>query len=56
LVYGRIHFLTVAIAAATLHIPEYQVMADRIEHRLRYLCACAVVEKNEVVAAIQGRE
>jgi hypothetical protein len=56
LVYGRVDFLAVAIAAAALHITEYKVMADRIEHRLGYLCSCAVVEKNKVVAAIQGRE
>jgi hypothetical protein len=56
LLYGRIDFLTLAIAAATLHVTEYKVMADRIEHRLRYLCSCAVVEKDEVVPTIQGRE
>jgi hypothetical protein len=56
LLYGRIDFLTVAIAAATLHVTEYKVMAHRIKHRLRYLRSCAVVKKNEVVPAIQSRE
>src|SRR2546427_6191379 len=53
---GRIDFLTVAVTTAALHVSKHEVMAHRIECQLRYLRTGTVIEKNEVVSAVQGRK
>src|SRR2546425_10990666 len=49
-----VHFLTLAVAAATLNIAKHKVIAHSIKHGLRDLRTRAIVEKYEVISAIQG--
>ncbi len=53
---GRIHFLTMAVMSTSLHVSEYEMMMYRVERHLRYLRTGSVIEKNEVVATVQGRK
>src|SRR5215469_599268 len=56
LLYGGVYLLAMTVAAATLHVAGYEVMADRIQNGLRYLRSRAIIEKNKVVPGIQGRK